>query len=1018
MTTRLCRKTTVHLEVTSKTVFGPTEGRTCTSYRSREEWGARLPHGARGGAGRGRDWRRAPLVTVFPKRGAVLRRSGGGVRGQEGEEASTDESEEERVPLRHNRGWRRPAALQPLTGRLPQLPSVSAAFAPADSILTRRSAPAEGAEGGWFELVERTPRAAAAMAGNAKVAPMEETRQSHCNAPEKNAAVPGGTLSNSVTTAKYSPVTFLPKNLSEQFGRLANVYFLLISCLQLFTPLSPTSKFSTAAPFALVLILNMVREAVEDSARHKADQEVNDRLVEVVRPTGSTESVPWRTLVLGDLVWVKSNNEFPADLVLIASSGDQGMCYIDTCNLDGETNLKIRNSIPQTRDLDKPEKVATLSGVFEFEPPNNRLYTFSGKLMRSGQEDVPVDNDNVLLRGAMLRNTEWIFGQVVYVGAESKIMMNSQKGRSKSSNVEHVVNYLVVSFLFFLLLVVTVATIAMATTWNSEEIKESWYIPYARGLTPLQTFEGWITILLLLNNYVPISLYVSMEFAKMVQGSQINWDMGMYHEQTDTPALTRTTNLNEELGQIQYILSDKTGTLTQNVMEFRKCFIKGVSYGFGTTEIGMAAKARGADLGGVSDAATKEAEKNADAHKAQHHHDPKLAFDDCRLLQHYRDGGDAAPAIRDFMRILSVSHTVVPEGDLTDPAKIKYQAESPDEGALSDFAKALGWFFCGRTSTHTTVKVLGKDETYEILNVNKFNSARKRMSVVCRTPEGKIELYVKGADNIMVERLAKNQSELDAMAATLINYGTEGLRTLVLAKRELTQEQWEAWNKVHHDATVALSDREGALERAAEEIEKDMILVGATAIEDKLQEGVPDTIATLARAGIKIWVLTGDKQETAENIAFACRLLTTQMQLNRIVGSTVDEVRGEIDAALSRNKEHIGKETEHLALIVEGKSLITIMDDPALTEKLLTFGQMCKAVVACRVSPNQKRQIVSMVRTGVKPAPMTLAIGDGYSTYTHTHARAHTQTRIHTRARAHTDTHVYVCMYVYMRIYI
>ena len=281
--------------------------------------------------------------------------------------------------------------------------------------------------------------------------------------------------------------------------------------------------------------------------------------------------------------------------------------------------------------------------MFEFEPPNNRLYTFSVKLMRPGQEDVPVDNDNILLRGAMLRNTDWIFGQVVYVGPESKIMMNSQKGRAKSSNVERVTNFLVVAFLFILIIMVSIATGIMSATWNSPEIKGSWYIPFANGLTAQQTVKGFITILILLNNYVPISLCVSMEFAKMVQGLQINWDLNMYHKETDTPALTRTTNLNEELGQIQYILSDKTGTLTQNVMEFRKCVIKGVSYGFGTTEIGMAAKARGADLGGVTDAATQEAEKNADAQKAQHHHDPKLAFDDCRLLPRGRRQGRGDP---------------------------------------------------------------------------------------------------------------------------------------------------------------------------------------------------------------------------------------------------------------------------------------------------------------------------------------------------------------------------------------
>jgi len=560
--------------------------------------------------------------------------------------------------------------------------------------------------------------------------------------------------------------------------------------------------------------------------------------------------------------------------------------------------------------------------------------------------------------------------------------MNSKKGRSKSSNLEQVVNQLVVALLGLLATVVTIATICMSVLWNSDAIAGAWYIPYAQGLTPMQTFEGWITFLLLLNNYVPISLYVSMEIAKTVQGQQINWDLSMYHDKTDTPALTRTTNLNEELGQIQYILSDKTGTLTQNVMEFRKCFIKGVSYGFGTTEIGRAAAARGADLGGVADASAAEAEKNADADKAQHHRDPSLAFDDCRLLHHFRDGGPSSHAIADFMRILSVSHTVVPEGDLADPAKIVYQAESPDEGALSAFAKAMGWFFCGRTSTHVTVKVHGQDEVYQVLNVNKFNSSRKRMSVVCRTPEGKLMLYVKGADNIMMERLAPGQTDTEVMQSTLAHYGTEGLRTLVLAKRELTQEQWEAWDATHKAAQTALTDRDGALERAAEAIEKDMVLVGATAIEDKLQDGVPDTIATLARAGIKIWVLTGDKQETAENIAFACQLLRTDMQLNRVVADSPAAVRAELKDALARNASYVGKETEHLALVVEGKALLAIMDDAGMTADLLTFGQMCKAVVACRVSPDQKRQIVALVRQGVKgagtaAAPMTLAIGDG-----------------------------------------
>mmetsp|Transcript_3683 Transcript_3683/g.9267 ORF Transcript_3683/g.9267 Transcript_3683/m.9267 type:complete len:1125 (-) Transcript_3683:205-3579(-) len=795
---------------------------------------------------------------------------------------------------------------------------------------------------------------------------------SHCNAPEENAQLKYPR--NGVVTSKYTPLTFLPLNLYMQFSRLANIYFLLISFLQVGPwDLTPTSKYATAGPFAVILALNMVREIWEDRARHKADDEVNGRVVNVIRPTGKVDQVQWADLLVGDIVQVMSNNEFPADLVLLASTGDQGMCYLDTCNLDGETNLKIRNSLEFTKGMNSPEKISQLKGRFEYEQPNNRLYTFTGKLVHASGEHA-VDNENILLRGSTLRNTEWVIGQIVYTGPQSKIMMNAQKGRQKRSNVEDVVNLLLIGILLFELLVVSIATICMA--WWVDTNRDAWYIPYVASHTSGDTALGWFTFLILLNNYVPISLYISLELAKTMQGKLIDWDLEMYHEETDTPALTRTTNLNEELGQIQYIFSDKTGTLTQNVMEFRKCFINGTSYGFGTTEIGEAAAKRGADIT-IKDPEAVEAERAADPEKAQYHRDPAIHFSDTRLLQRVQEGHPDSEHITDFLRILAVSHTVVPEGDLADPHKIVYQAESPDEGALTLFAKCMGWFFCGKTSTSTTIKALGKEERYEVLNINKFNSSRKRMSSVCRTPEGKIILYVKGADNVMCERLLEGQPMQQQMLTTLSTYATEGLRTLVLAKRELTEEQWSEWNAEHKAATTALEDREGALEAAAELIEKDMIIVGATAIEDKLQVGVPDAIATLAKAGIKIWVLTGDKQETAENIGFACQLLRDDMTINYINGEEESEVRQQLAGCLEKFQEFVGQETEHLALLITGKALLYIMADGRLTADLLTFGRMCKAVIACRVSPNQKRQIVSMVRMGVKPMPMTLSIGDG-----------------------------------------
>eukprot|EP00292_Cryptomonas_paramecium_P005912 CAMPEP_0113728000 /NCGR_PEP_ID=MMETSP0038_2-20120614/41580_1 /TAXON_ID=2898 /ORGANISM="Cryptomonas paramecium" /LENGTH=415 /DNA_ID=CAMNT_0000659341 /DNA_START=33 /DNA_END=1277 /DNA_ORIENTATION=+ /assembly_acc=CAM_ASM_000170 len=413
--------------------------------------------------------------------------------------------------------------------------------------------------------------------------PASQVCRAHCNNPDKNAALKRA--GNQVATAKYNVATFLPRNLFEQFSRLANDYFLIISALQLFTSLSPTSRYSTAGPFAVILFLNMIREIWEDSKRHFADSEVNNRQVKVIRSPDPQQDMHWKDIVVGDIVRVTKNNEFPADLVLLSSSGDQGMAYIDTCNLDGETNLKLRISLESTKTFDNPDKIQKLRGYFEYDLPNSRLYNFTGTLvMEETGSQHPVENDNILLRGSTLRNTDWILGLVIYTGAESKIMMNVQKGRLKQSNVERVVNYLLIGILLFELVVVSIATIGMAV-WV-EKNREAWYLPYVGSQTSKDTSEGWVTFLILLNNYVPISLYISLEIAKSVQGQQINWDLEMYHPETDTPALTRTTNLNEELGQIQYIFSDKTGTLTQNVMEFRKCFVAGQSYGFGTTEIG------------------------------------------------------------------------------------------------------------------------------------------------------------------------------------------------------------------------------------------------------------------------------------------------------------------------------------------------------------------------------------------------------------------------------------------------
>ena len=672
--------------------------------------------------------------------------------------------------------------------------------------------------------------------------------------------------------------------------------------------------------------------------------------------------------------------------------------------------------------------MSSLTGTLDYELPNKRLYTFTGTATVDGSQ-FPVDNDCILLRGSVLCNTKFVYGLVVYAGKQSKILMNSKSAVIKRSNLEKMANWILAFVLLFEMIMCTVGCIGNLV-WEKGN-SNAWYMPFSKTFAGSDIFNSWITYFILLNNYVPISLYVSMELAKLGQKILMDHDQEMYHAPSDTPCLARTSTLNEELGQIQYIFSDKTGesqpelpkpavdfrfaiilprkpsdswffsdfehcvctfsgTLTRNEMEFRKCWVAGTSYGFGTTEIGRAAIARGLASTNMETEETKAAQREANAERAQYHYDPKVSFDDVRIRQRIESGHPDSHDLKEFFRVLSVAHTVVPEGEpgKVQVDKIKYQAESPDEGALVIAARVLGFAFCGKTANTHTVSVFGKQETYDVLNLNKFTSTRKRMSLVVRTPEDKIELYIKGADNVMFERIRRDHG-FEEIEEAVKGYGREGLRTLIIAKRSISEGEYSTWKQQYQAAATALSGRDELLAEAAENIERDLEIIGATAIEDKLQIGVPDAIATLAMARIRIWVLTGDKQETAENIGFACNLLKDDMDRVYLVTDSEDELRNLIQDATLTRMQFFEKEDpcEQLAMIVDGRALLSIMiavENPNATatqqdlmKKFLILAKMCKAVIACRVSPDQKRQIVAMVKLNTKPIPMTLAIGDG-----------------------------------------
>jgi len=757
---------------------------------------------------------------------------------------------------------------------------------------------------------------------------------------------------NKISTAKYTPITFIPRFLFEQFRRYANIFFLCIGLLQQIPGVSPTGKYVTIVPFLIILAATAAKEIYEDLKRHKADRKVNHSKVKVLTSDGKTTKKKWRDVCVGDILIVEKSSFFPADLVLLSSSEPQGMCYVETSNLDGETNLKIRSSLPVTSEYTSESDLSKLVGVLEAELPNNKLYDFNGRLrppsrqvgssgISVSQDVVPLNADQLLLRGARLRNTNWVAGLVVYTGHESKLMMNSTKTPLKRSSIDLMTNYQIVFLFLILVALALISSIGNQIMLSSDE-DHAYFRPSGNDIYT-GFFWKFITFFILYNNLVPISLQVTLELVKVGQAYFINNDEEMHYidkeNNIDAYATARTSNLNEQLGMIKYVFSDKTGTLTRNVMEYKKCSIAGHIY-------------------------------DPDRKKR-----PVLTHKD--LVDNLRQGHNSPDVIREFLTLLTVCHTVIPEEG--EDGVIKYNAASPDEKALVEGAEVYGYKFVARKPESVMIKTHDDEtEEYQVLNVIEFTSARKRMSIIVRTTSGEIKLFIKGADSVILERLGDSREQrkyYDETIQHLEEFARDGFRTLCLAVATLSESEYNNWNTKWKAASASLTDREGQIESVATLIETNLTLIGATAIEDKLQEKVPETIASLLEANIHVWMLTGDKQETAINIAKSCQLHTDNSDLFIINSTSPEDAKEDINEQLEtlRKDNLIGKDND-ITIVVDGKSLNYALL-PDQRKDFIDLCTSCKAVVCCRVSPIQKAEVVQLVKehTGA----ITLSIGDG-----------------------------------------
>eukprot|EP00922_Rhytidocystis_sp_ex-Travisia-forbesii_P071228 GHVS01106318.1.p1 GENE.GHVS01106318.1~~GHVS01106318.1.p1 ORF type:complete len:1183 (+),score=157.01 GHVS01106318.1:323-3550(+) len=801
-------------------------------------------------------------------------------------------------------------------------------------------------------------------------------------------------VGNGVKNTKFNVITFLPVVLFEQFRFFFNLFYLSVALAQFIPALKVGPLFTYLAPLFFVLCVTMSKELYDDYKRSVRDKEANNQVYKRITIDGTKDIAACR-IEVGHIIEIHANQRVPADMLFLRTTDKQGSTFIRTDQLDGETDWKLRRALHATQSLACNADLFALNCLCRAEAPRQDIYEFVGKFcvrcdnsaglesMDSPPHSPSTSNSSrAHVEPLTLENTLWastvvaagtVLALAVYTGRETRAAMNASSAKTKVGLFDLELNFL--SKVLFCLLVILAFVLVVF-----KGLEGIWWIYFLR-------------FILLLSSIIPISLRVNLDMAKTLYSIRIMKDRKI----RDT--VVRTSTIPEELGRIDYLLSDKTGTLTQNDMVFKKLHVGRAMFTSEEKEyiVSMVESRYPRYIPQVSPLHRQRYSQQQQPHiipssfgspttkrnksESSLRSSPKSAFDITSSPDHPPSTTTTSPptvvpggsrrreisdSVVDAMIAVSLCHNVTP---VIDNGELVFQAASPDEVALVRFASEVGLCVSDRTEQSITLVLpTGQHTVFHILHCFPFNSETKRMGIIVTRNllDGPFYFYLKGAESVIIPRLQPKGSSW--LQEECDNFARQGLRTLVVCYKEMSTFELKEFNQRYASARSAMPDRARRCRAEVDRLEQDMKLLCLTGVEDKLQHDVPSTLEALRHGGVKVWMLTGDKVETATCIAISAGLKSRQQSIAVLIGSQIASPLLARDAL-----ERFSMGPRETVLVVDGPFLALCLGH--CQQYFIQVASQAPAVVCCRCSPTQKAEVVQAIKKYTKCR--TCAIGDG-----------------------------------------